>query len=138
MFHHIGLPALNVGYGGESESAGVYHSVYDSYDHFTRFDDPGLKYGAALSKTVGRLVLRVADADTVPQRFGDFANTVDRYLKDVIKFEDARRNGDRLREKMEREGDFRIAMDPLKPVGAPEAFTVGRLPVMLKVPPLTL
>jgi N-acetylated-alpha-linked acidic dipeptidase len=121
MFHHIGMPALNVGYGGESESAGVYHSVYDSYDHFTRFDDPGLKYGAALSKTVGRLVLRVADADTVPQRFGDFANTVDRYLQEVKKLENARRNGDRLREKMEREGDFRIAMDPLKPVGAPEA-----------------
>jgi N-acetylated-alpha-linked acidic dipeptidase len=120
MFHHIGLPALNVGYGGESESAGVYHSVYDSFDHFTRFDDPGLKYGAALSKTVGRLVLRVADADTVPQRFGDFANTVDRYLKEVKKLEEARRNGDRLREKMEREGDFTIAMDPLKPVGAPE------------------
>jgi N-acetylated-alpha-linked acidic dipeptidase len=125
FYHHLGLPALNVGYGGESESAGVYHSVYDSYDHFTRFDDPGLKYGAALSKTVGRLVLRIADADTVPQRFGDFANTVDRYLQDVKKLADARRNGDRLRERMEREGDFRIAMDPLKPVGAPEtkAFT---------------
>ncbi|HEX4738544.1 MAG TPA: transferrin receptor-like dimerization domain-containing protein [Allosphingosinicella sp.] len=121
FYHHIGLPAMNVGYGGESESAGVYHSVYDSYDHFTRFDDPGLKYGAALSKTVGRLVLRVADADTVPQRFADFANTVDRYLQEVKKLEEARRNGDRLRDKMDREGDFRIAMDPLKPVGPPEA-----------------
>jgi N-acetylated-alpha-linked acidic dipeptidase len=121
FYHHLGLPALNVGYGGESESAGVYHSVYDSYDHFTRFDDPGLKYGAALSRTVGRMVLRVADADTVPQRFADFANTIDRYLQEVKKLEEARRNGDRLREKMEREGDFRIAMDPLKPVGPPAA-----------------
>jgi N-acetylated-alpha-linked acidic dipeptidase len=121
FYHHLGLPALNVGYGGESESAGVYHSVYDSYDHFTRFDDPGLKYGAALSKTVGRLVLRVADADTVPQHFGDFANTVARYLVEVKRLEEARRNGDRIRDKMESEGDFRIAMDPLKPVGPPEA-----------------
>jgi N-acetylated-alpha-linked acidic dipeptidase len=121
FMHHIGIPSLNVGYGGEAESGGVYHSVYDSYDHFTRFDDPGLKYGAALSKTVGRLVLRVADADTVPQRFGDFAATVDRYLREVKSLEEQRRNQDRLREKMMREGDFRVAMDPLKPVGAPEA-----------------
>jgi N-acetylated-alpha-linked acidic dipeptidase len=121
FIHHLGLPALNVGYGGESESAGVYHSVYDSYDHFTRFDDPGLKYGAALSKTVGRLVMRVADADTVPQRFGDFANTVDRYLREVKQLEDTRRNQDRLRERMERDDSFRTAMDPLKPVGPPES-----------------
>jgi len=121
FMHHIGIPSLNVGYGGEAESGGVYHSIYDSFDHFTRFDDPGLKYGAALSKTVGRLVLRVADADTVPQRFSDFANTVDRYLREVKQLEEARRGQDRLRERMERDGSFRVAMDPLKPVGPPEA-----------------
>ncbi|HMC92105.1 MAG TPA: transferrin receptor-like dimerization domain-containing protein, partial [Allosphingosinicella sp.] len=126
FMHHLGLPALNIGYGGEAESGGVYHSIYDSYDHFTRFDDPGLKYGAALSKTVGRLVLRIADADTVPQRFGDFANTVDRYLREVKQLEETRRAKDRLREKMVREGDFRAAMDPLKPVGPPE--TVAATP----------
>ncbi len=36
------------GFGGEDESGGVYHSIYDSYHHFTTFDDPGLLYGAAL------------------------------------------------------------------------------------------
>ncbi|HEX5184032.1 MAG TPA: transferrin receptor-like dimerization domain-containing protein [Allosphingosinicella sp.] len=121
FYHHLGLPALDVGYGGESESGGVYHSVYDSYDHYVRYSDPGFKYGAALSKTVGRMVLRIADSDTVPQRFSDFANTVDRYLQEVKKLEEARRNGDRLRDKMERDGDFRIAMDPLKPIGPPKA-----------------
>jgi N-acetylated-alpha-linked acidic dipeptidase len=120
FMHHIGVPSLNIGYGGEAESGGVYHSVYDSYDHFTRFDDPGLKYGAALAQTVGRLVLRVADADTVPYRFADFANTVDRYLREVKTLEENRRTQDRLREKMVREGDFKVAMDPLKPVGPPE------------------
>src|SRR6185503_10303392 len=33
FYHHLGIPALNVGYGGEGASGGVYHSVYDSYDH---------------------------------------------------------------------------------------------------------
>ncbi len=121
FYHHLGLPALNVGYGGEGATGGVYHSVYDSYDHYIRYGDPGFKYGAALSKTVGRLVLRIADADTVPQRFADFANTVDRYLQEVKKLEEARRNGDRLRDKMERNGDFRIAEDPLEPVDPPKA-----------------
>ena len=88
---HLGLPALNIGYGGESESGGVYHSAYDSYDHFTKFDDPGLAYGVTLSQTVGRLVLRIADSDTPPQRFGDFADTVARYLTEVKKLADERR-----------------------------------------------
>ncbi|MBV9931676.1 MAG: M28 family peptidase [Alphaproteobacteria bacterium] len=121
FMHHLGIPSLNIGYGGEAESGGVYHSIYDSYDHFTRFDDPGLKYGAALAQTVGRLVLRIADADTVPYRFADFANTVDRYLHEVKTLAENRRTQDRLRERMMRAGDFKVAMDPLKPVGPPEA-----------------
>ena len=74
FLQHLGIASLNIGYGGESESGGVYHSAYDSFDHFTKFDDPGLAYGATLSKTVGRLVLRIADAETPPVRFGDFAD----------------------------------------------------------------
>ena len=67
-------------------------------------------------------MLRIADADTVPQRFGDFATTVERYLREVKQLEETRRTQDRLREKMMREGDFRAAMDPLKPVAPPEAL----------------
>ncbi|MDQ2878046.1 MAG: M28 family peptidase [Pseudomonadota bacterium] len=118
---HLGLPALNVGFGGEDETGGVYHSVYDSYHHMTTFDDPGLKYGAALSKTVGRMVLRVADADTPPQRFGDFADTVATYLGEVKKLAADRRTQDRTREKLIADDAFRLASDPLKPVGAAAA-----------------
>ena len=116
---HLGLPAINLGFGGEDESGGVYHSVYDSYHHMTTFDDPGLKYGAALAKTAGRLVLRVADADTPPQRFGDFADTVATYLAEVKKLAEDRRGEDRKREKLLSDGAFRLASDPLKPVAAP-------------------
>jgi len=113
---HLGLPAINLGFGGEDESGGVYHSVYDSYHHFTTFDDPGLKYGATLSKTVGRLVLRVADSDTPPQRFGDFADTVSTYLTEVKKLAEDRRAEDRKREKLLADGSFRLASDPTRPV----------------------
>jgi N-acetylated-alpha-linked acidic dipeptidase len=125
LLQHVGIPSINMGYGGEDESGGVYHSAYDSFHHVTTFDDPGLKYGAALSKTVGRIVMRMADADTPPQRFGDFADTVATYLTEVKKLEADRRAEDEKRAKLLAAGDFRLASDPLKPVGspAPEAAT---------------
>ncbi|MEO5867861.1 MAG: transferrin receptor-like dimerization domain-containing protein [Sphingomonas sp.] len=115
---HLGLPALNITYGGEDESGGVYHSIYDSFHHMTTFDDPGLKYGATLSKTIGRIVLRMADADTPQMRFGDFADTVSTYMTEVKKLADDRRTEDRKREKLLQDGAFRLASDPLKPVGS--------------------
>ena len=121
MLQHLGVPALNLGFGGEDESDGVYHSIYDSFHHFTTFDDPGLKYGAALSKLVGRVVMRVADADLPVTRYGDFADTVAKYLKEVQKLADDRRTEDRKREQLIEDGAFRLASDPLKPVAAPAA-----------------
>jgi N-acetylated-alpha-linked acidic dipeptidase len=121
MLQHLGVPALNLGFGGEDESDGVYHSIYDSYHHFTTFDDPGLKYGAALSKVVGRVVMAVADADLPVTRYGDFADTVAKYLREVGKLADDRRAEDRKRERLAEDGAFRLASDPMKPVGAPAA-----------------
>jgi len=118
---HLGLPALNLGFGGEDEAGGVYHSAYDTFHHMITFDDPGLKYGVALSKTVGRVVLRVADADTPPQRFGDVADTVATYLKQVEKLAADRREEDRARAKLLADGAFRLDSDPLKPVAPPKA-----------------
>ena len=69
---HLGIASLNLGYGGE-EGGGVYHSVYDSYDHYIRFGDPTFEYGITLSKTAGRAVLRLADAEVLPFNFDDFA-----------------------------------------------------------------
>ena len=122
MLQHLGVPALNVGFGGEDESGGVYHSVYDSFHHMTTFDDPGLRYGAALAKVVGRMVLRVADADVSPRRFGDLADTVATYLGQVRRLADDRRAEDRKRDRLLADGAFRLAADPLKPVGAPAAL----------------
>ena len=121
FLQHLGVPALNIGYGGEDQSGGVYHSAYDSFDHFTRFDDPGLAYGAALSKTVGRLVLRIADSDTPPARYTDFAETVARYLTEVKKLADDRRAQDAKRARLIADKAFALASDPLDPVGPPAA-----------------
>ncbi len=121
FLQHLGVPSLNIGFGGEGESAGSYHSIYDSYDHFVRFDDPGLAYGAALSQTVGRLVLRIADADTPPVRFGDLAATVKTYLGEVKALIETRRKQDEKRTALLAGDAFRLASDPKAPVAAPAA-----------------
>ena len=108
-----------MGFGGEDATGGSYHSVYDSFHHFTTFDDPGLKYGAALSKLVGRLVLRAADADRPIARYGDFAGVVARYVDEVKKLAADRREKDRALATATADGAFRLASNPDDPAVAP-------------------
>jgi N-acetylated-alpha-linked acidic dipeptidase len=80
---HLGIASLNLGYGGEGETGGVYHSIYDSFDHYTRFGDPDFAYGIALAQTGGRAVLRFANADVLPYAFTNFADSVGKYVQEV-------------------------------------------------------
>ncbi|MFL6263586.1 MAG: M28 family metallopeptidase [Thermoanaerobaculia bacterium] len=84
FLQHLGIAALNIGYGGEEEY-GQYHSIYDSFAHYTRFGDPTFQYGVALAKTGGRIVLRLADADVLPFDPDRFASAVGRYADEVQK-----------------------------------------------------
>jgi len=84
FLQHLGIAALNIGYGGEEEY-GQYHSIYDSFDHYTRFVDPTFVYGVTLAKTGGRIVLRLANADVLPFDFDRFTTTVGRYADEVEK-----------------------------------------------------
>ena len=84
FLQHLGIASLNLGYGGEEEG-GVYHSVYDSYDHYIRFGDPTFEYGVALAKTAGRAVMRLADSEILPFDFNDFAGRVTTYLNQIEK-----------------------------------------------------
>ena len=65
FLQHLGIPSLDVGFSGEDNS-GDYHSIYDSYDNYSRFIDPGFYYGATLSKMAGHLSLRMLDAEKLP------------------------------------------------------------------------
>jgi N-acetylated-alpha-linked acidic dipeptidase len=119
FLQHLGIASLHLGFGGEDESNGSYHSIYDSFYHVTHFDDPGLQYGAALSRLVGRVVLRAADAPRVPARYGDFANAVSRYMADIKKLAADQRDKDRTLADLRREGDFALAASPRDPIVAP-------------------
>lgn len=116
---HIGIPSLNLGFGGEDQSGGSYHSVYDSYYHVMHFDDPGLAYGAALSKVIGRVVLRSADAPRVPAHYSDLAGDISDYIADIQKLAANQRERDRTLADLRRETDFKLASSPVDPTTAP-------------------
>lgn len=84
FFQHIGIPSLNLGFGGEG-GGGEYHSSYDTYEMFRRFKDPDLSYQIAIAQTAGRLTLRMANADILPFHFNDFYSTVHGYATDLQK-----------------------------------------------------
>ncbi|MGD2128240.1 MAG: transferrin receptor-like dimerization domain-containing protein [Lysobacterales bacterium] len=122
FIEHLGLAALNIGYGGEGDSDGVYHSLYDDYAHHSRFVDPGAAYATVLAKTVGRLVLRAANADLPPQRYGDFADTVADYLYEVKSLAEDKRAAASAQAKALETGAYQLAADPTRPHGSPTAL----------------
>src|SRR5260370_35031801 len=66
---HLTIASLNMGFGGETPDSGVYHSTYDSFFWYTHFSDTDFAYGAALSRTIGTAILRLADADVLAFEF---------------------------------------------------------------------
>lgn len=113
FLQHVGVAAMNLGFGGEG-GGGSYHSVYDSFDHYTRFGDPTFEYGVALAKTDGRMVLRLADADVLPFEFTTFADTLSRYLDELTKLADTTRRDIEERNRLIRDNVYTIAADPTK------------------------
>jgi N-acetylated-alpha-linked acidic dipeptidase len=116
---HLGVPSIDLGFGEEGEVRGVYHSRYDTFEHHSRFADPGFIYDALLAKTVGRLMLRLADADAPVQRAGDFADAVSEYLDQVKKLADGKREEAETQAKLLRDKAFELAADPTKSSGLP-------------------
>jgi len=119
FLQHTGVAAMNIGYGGEG-GGGSYHSVYDSFDHYTRFGDPNFQYGIAQAETAGRLVLRLANADVLPLEFTTFADTLTRYLDELTKLAQTTRREVEDRNRLIRERAFEIAADPTRTYVSPK------------------
>lgn len=117
---HLGIASLNLGFGGESETSGVYHSAYDSFDHYSRFGDPGFVYGVVLAQVAGRIMLRMADADVLPHRTGDFAEAVAHYAEELHKLTDSMREHTELQHRILDEKLDVLAADPTRTHRPPE------------------
>jgi N-acetylated-alpha-linked acidic dipeptidase len=118
FLQHLGIASISLGFGGEGDG-NQYHSIYDSYDHFTRFIDPGFKYGVALSKTTGRTMMRLANADVLPVDFNSFYKTVNEYITEIKSSLEKTRSETEDEIKMKQAKLFDLAKDPTKTYDAP-------------------
>jgi len=121
FLQHLGVASLDIRFGGEGVNEGVYHSLYDSFDHYTRFGDPSFDYGIALAQTAGHAVLRLANADTLPLEFRAFSDTVGKYGKEVAKLADDMREETKEKARLISEKSFEAVFDPTKPFVAPKS-----------------
>jgi len=120
FLQHLGIPTLDLGYGGE-DGGGEYHSIYDSYDDYRRFKDPTFVYGVALSKTAGHAILRMADADLLPFDFRSLQVTIEKYAKEVGELTDNMRESTAMENQLIKANDFTLAADPTKHEQSPAA-----------------
>jgi N-acetylated-alpha-linked acidic dipeptidase len=120
FLQHLGIASLDIRFGGEDKDGGIYHSVYDSFDHYLRFGDPDFAYGVALAKSIGHVILRASEADLLPMRFGDFADAVGQYLEELHKLADGLRERAELQHRLLDEHAFQLAADPTETSVLPE------------------
>ena len=115
---HLGIATLDLSYAGEDDQ-GIYHSIYDDFYWYTHFSDYDFVYGRALSQTIGTAVMRLADAEILPLDFVDFADTVQKYTKDLEKLLADKQEEIRERNAELEEGVFKATLDPRRPTVAP-------------------
>jgi N-acetylated-alpha-linked acidic dipeptidase len=118
FLQHLGVNSLDLGFEGEIDY-GVYHSAYDSFDHFRRFVDPTFEYGVALAKVAGRLMLRASQAQLLPARESDFAASIAGYDEELHKLVDGMRAKTRELSKLLDDDAYPLATDPSKPRAPP-------------------
>lgn len=113
FIQHAGIPSLDLGYGGEG-SGGEYHSIYDSYDNYVRFKDPGFQYGVTLAQTAGYAVLRMANADVLPFDFTHLYQTIDKYSDELETLLQKTRESTAIENQIINSGGYAAGEDPTK------------------------
>lgn len=118
FIQHVGVPSLNIGFGGENDG-GEYHSIYDSYDHYAKYKDPGFAYGVALAQTAGRAALRLSEADALPFDFTDLHKTVKGYITELMGTLDQMREKTKVENELVKSKAYDVAADPTEALKLP-------------------
>ncbi len=124
FLQHAGIAALNLGFGGHG-GHGIYHSIYDSFEHYTRFNDTNFVYGRALSQVVGTAVMRLAGAPVLPHHFIGMADTYGRYIDELKALLAASREAALEQNRQLDEGVFAAVADPRLPRKLPARASVA-------------
>jgi N-acetylated-alpha-linked acidic dipeptidase len=77
FLQHLGIPSVDIGSTGPY---GVYHSVFDNFNWFTRFGDPDFVYEQEMARVFGLETIRMADVDVLPYDFEEYGKEVEAYI----------------------------------------------------------
>ena len=122
---HAGVTTLNIGFGGEEEGGGVYHSAYDTFEHHTRFDDPGMVYGKVMAQMAGHSVIAAADADMPLQQPKAFATYMAGLATRVEHLADESRAAAEQQKTLLAANAYKIVGGELKGMPVPRAHRAG-------------
>ena len=119
FLQHAGIASAHMRFGGES-GHGSYHTLYDTYEHFTRFVDPGFRYGKALADIAGTATLRFANAEVLPFRFSGLADNLNLYLKQLQELEEEKRKDAKRQSSLLVNKSYELALDSEKSLRPPK------------------
>lgn len=120
FLQHLGIASANMSFGGHS-GGGSYHTLYDTYEHYTKWIDPGLVYGRTLAQFAGRATLRLANAQRLPFDFQSFTDNVAGYIEEIEMLADTMREDTASENQDLRDGVYAVILDPTKSFGPPIA-----------------
>ncbi len=119
FLQHLGIPTFNVGFGGEG-IGGEYHTCFDTFDHFSKYIDPGFDYGIALTQVCGRITLRLLDAEVLPFGFSAASATFSRYAEELTELMKTTREATTHHNLLVSDSHWERAHDPSLPFVNPE------------------
>lgn len=122
FLQHLGIASANIRFRGESAS-GSYHTLYDTYEHYSNWIDPGLVYGEALAQFAGHATLRLANAPRLPFDFKGFSDNVSGYIDEIETLANTMRSVTETNNNNIAEGVYDLTLDPKKSFGPPPMRT---------------
>jgi N-acetylated-alpha-linked acidic dipeptidase len=81
FYAHVGIPSLSAGMGGPT----LYHSGYDDFHWYMKFGDPGLVSGVTITRLMGVMAYRLANATILPLDPAQYGKDLNTHLENVQK-----------------------------------------------------
>jgi N-acetylated-alpha-linked acidic dipeptidase len=91
FLQHLGVPSMDMGSTGPY---GVYHSVFDNFQWFTKFADPSFVYEQEMARVFGLEVIRMADTDVLPFDYEQYGKEIAAYVDAARKRSEQEFGGD--------------------------------------------
>ncbi|XP_070821010.1 aminopeptidase NAALADL1 [Chaetodon trifascialis] len=105
--HYLGITSMDISYTYDRSKTNAriypaYHTAYDTFDYSSKFIDPGFVSHQAIARTVGNILIRLADTLVLPLNCTDYAESLEDYLTVSVNL---------YQEKLQAKN---ISMEPLK------------------------